>query len=352
MAERAAVTVYSTDGETSGNVNMPSVLKCPLRRDLVQFVHTNMRKNSRQAYGVQNHFGPMGIVAGHQHSARSWGTGRAVSRIPRVQGGGTHRAGQGAFGNMCRSGRMFAPTKVYRRWHRKINKTQKRQAVAACLAATASAPLVQARGHRLGEKVKEIPIVVDDSIESIKKTAAAVACLKSLGLEDELKKCLRKQTRSGKGKMRGRLYKRRRGPLVVYKNDDGLVQAFRNIPGVDLMCVDRPNLLQLAPGGVVGRLCVWSKSAFEALSERPTGKYLPQVIMTNSNLNALINSDQIQAVVNERKSVKKVNRKRNLLANKKVRFETFRGFSLEESASRKRKAENMDGKARKKFRQS
>jgi hypothetical protein len=41
-------------------------------------------------------------------------TGRAVARIPRVSGGGTHRAGQAAFGNMCRSGRMFAPTKVWR----------------------------------------------------------------------------------------------------------------------------------------------------------------------------------------------------------------------------------------------
>lgn len=49
---------------------------------------------------------------GHQTSAESWGTGRAVARIPRVRGGGTHRSGQGAFGNMCRGGRMFAPTKV------------------------------------------------------------------------------------------------------------------------------------------------------------------------------------------------------------------------------------------------
>lgn len=51
-------------------------------------------------------------VLGHQTSAESWGTGRAVARIPRVRGGGTHRSGQGAFGNMCRGGRMFAPTKV------------------------------------------------------------------------------------------------------------------------------------------------------------------------------------------------------------------------------------------------
>jgi large subunit ribosomal protein L4e len=52
-------------------------------------------------------------------------SGRAVARIPRVSGGGTHRAGQAAFGNMCRSGRMFAPTKIWRRWHIKINQGQK-----------------------------------------------------------------------------------------------------------------------------------------------------------------------------------------------------------------------------------
>jgi large subunit ribosomal protein L4e len=51
--------------------------------------------------------------------------GRAVARIPRVSGSGTHRAGQAAFGNMCRSGRMFAPTKVWRKWHQKLNINQK-----------------------------------------------------------------------------------------------------------------------------------------------------------------------------------------------------------------------------------
>jgi len=61
-----------------------------------------------------------------KHSAESWGTGRAVARIPRVSGSGTHRAGQGAFGNQCRKGRMFAPLKTWRRWHRKVNLKQKK----------------------------------------------------------------------------------------------------------------------------------------------------------------------------------------------------------------------------------
>lgn len=351
MAANKTVTVFTTDGTENGSVSVPDVFSVPLRRDLVQFVHTNMRKNARQAYGVQNHFGPMGIVAGHQHSAHSWGTGRAVSRIPRVSGGGTHRAGQAAFGNMCRGGRMFAPTKTYRRWHRKINKTQRQQAVASCVAATTVTALVQGRGHKV-EEVNEIPIVVSDEIQSIQKTKDAAECLKALGLGEELKKCQRKQSRPGKGKMRGRMYKRRRGPLIVYAEDDGLVKAFRNIPGVDLCKVDRLNLLELAPGGHVGRLCVWSKSAVEALDKFLDGKKVPQTLMKNADLNALINSDEIQAVLNPVKTTYTVQRKRNLLANKKTRFETFRGFSLEEVATRKRKAETMDKKARKKFRQS
>jgi hypothetical protein len=47
----------------------------------------SMAKNRRQAYAVSE-------KAGHQTSAESWGTGRAVARIPRVGGGGTHRSGQ------------------------------------------------------------------------------------------------------------------------------------------------------------------------------------------------------------------------------------------------------------------
>ncbi|KAK2101920.1 60S ribosomal protein L4 [Saguinus oedipus] len=116
---RPLISVYSEKGESSGkNVTLPAVFKALIQPDIVNFVHTNLRKNNRQPYAVSE-------LAGHQTSAESWGTGRAVARIPRVRGGGTHRSGQGAFGNMCRGGRMFAPTKTWRRWHRRVNTTQK-----------------------------------------------------------------------------------------------------------------------------------------------------------------------------------------------------------------------------------
>merc|ERR1712042_241014 len=159
---RPMISVYSEKGETSGkNVLMPAVFKSPIRPDVVHFIHDQMRKNARQAYAVSEQ-------AGHQTSAESWGTGRAVARIPRVRGGGTHRSGQGAFGNMCRGGRMFAPTKTWRRWHRRINTTQKRYAICSALAASALPALVMAKGHRI-EEIPEVPLVVDEKAEGLER---------------------------------------------------------------------------------------------------------------------------------------------------------------------------------------
>merc|ERR1712063_103282 len=173
MAARPIVQIWGAEGNRTGQVSLPGVLVAPIRSDVVQFVHTNLNKNNRQAYAVST-------KAGHQTSAESWGTGRAVARIPRVPGGGTHRAGQGAFGNMCRGGRMFAPTKVWRRWHRRVNLQQKRMAVCSALAASALPALVMARGHRV-EEVPEIPLVVSDAVESITKTSKAIDVLKAVG---------------------------------------------------------------------------------------------------------------------------------------------------------------------------
>merc|ERR1712054_597133 len=245
--------------------------------------------------------------AGMQTAAESWGTGRAVARIPRVPGGGTHRAGQGAFGNMCRGGRMFNPTKTWRSWHRKINVNQRRYAVCSALAASALPSLVMARGHRISE-VPECPLVLDASVESCDKTSKAVKILKEVGaFEDVEKSKASRQIRSGKGKMRNRRYVQRRGPLVVYGEDNGIRKAFRNISGVECCDVTTLNLLQLAPGGHLGRFVVFTESALAKLdalyggkngelSTEKKGYRLPRSMMTNSDLPRVINSDEVQAV--------------------------------------------------------
>lgn len=338
---RPLVSVFdaSNADKAVSQKTLPAVLTAPIRGDIVHYVHTLMAKNARQPYAVNN-------TAGMETPAVSWGTGRAVSRIPRVPGGGTQRSGQGAFGNMCRGGRMFAPTKIWRRWHRKINVNQRRFAVASALAASAVPALVMARGHRIDE-VPEVPLVLaDNSVAKIAKTKDAVALLKKFGADADVQRVRdSKKLRAGQGKMRNRRYVKRRGPLVVADGSENLSQAFRNIPGVEVASVDNLSLLDLAPGGHLGRFIIWTQGAFDKLDSifgtyeggaaSKKGFNLPRPEMTNADLARIINSDEIQSVVRPAVTAsKELPKKRNPLKNPEV-LSALNPFS----AAQKKRAE-------------
>lgn len=321
---RPQVTVHALTGEaTSAALPLPAVFSAPIRPDIVHSVFKSVNKNKRQAYAVSE-------MAGHQTSAESWGTGRAVARIPRVGGGGTSRSGQGAFGNMCRGGRMFAPTKTWRKWNVRVNQNEKRYATASAIAASAVASLVLARGHRV-EKIPEIPLVVSKDLESIQKTKDAIAALKAVGASSDLLKVLKsKKLRAGKGKYRSRRWTQRKGPLVVYAEDNGIVKALRNVPGVETANVTALNLLQLAPGAHLGRFVIWTEAAFakldqvwgsETVASSKVGYSLPANIISTSDVTRIINSAEIQSVVRPagQPTQKRVHvQKKNPLKNKQV----------------------------------
>jgi len=320
-AARPLITVYNDNNERAGStVCLPAVFRAPIRPDIVSTIHHEIAKNKRQPYCVN-------VDAGHQTSAESWGTGRAVARIPRVRGGGTHRSGQAAFGNMCRGGRMFAPTKTWRRWHRKINVAQKRYAMCSAIAATGVPALVMAKGHQIAG-IQEVPLVVADKVESFKKTKEAVVFLrKNKAWKDVEKVYATRRMRAGKGKLRNRRHVQKLGPLVVYDQDQGLTKAFRNIPGVDTIQVDALNLLKLAPGGHVGRFCIWTEAAFKKLdglygtwkksSESKKGWNLPMPKMANTDLSKLLKAEEIRKVLRapNRTIVKAKKTKTNPLKN-------------------------------------
>merc|ERR1712168_583989 len=117
------------------------------------------------------------------------------------------------------------------------------------------------------------------------------------------------------------------GPLVVYDQDQGLTKAFPQHPGVDLIKVDALNLLKLAPGGHVGRFCIWTEGAFKKLdglygtwrkgSESKKGWNLPMPKMANTDLSKLLKSEEIRKVLKapNRKIVKSKKTKANPLKN-------------------------------------
>lgn len=159
--------------------------------------------------------------------------------------------------------------------------------------------------------------------------------------------------------MRGRRYRQRRGPLVVYNPDtDGkeLVKAFRNIPGVETSSVFALNLLQLAPGGHLGRFIVWTSSAFAALDEiygsttTPSALkkdfLLPSNVVSNADITRLINSSEVQSVLREPKGYASTKRtgvqKKNPLRNKQVllRLNPYAGAFSKEKLGQKGLAED------------
>jgi len=251
---------------------------------------------------------------------------------------------------------MFAPTKTWRRWGRHINVQQKRYAMCSAIAATGIPSLVMAKGHRI-EQIPEVPLVLSDKVEELKKTKEAVQVLRKLKLWSEIEKVKNShRVRVGVGKMRNRRYVQKRGPLIIYNKDNGICRAFRNIPGVTLINVDRLNLLKIAPGGHLGRLCIWTASAFKKLdsiygtwrvaSKTKSHFNLPMPKMTNSDLSRLLKSDEIQQAVRPPRRIK-VRRvlKKNPLKNYRVMMKLNPYAGVQKKAARqvqeKRKADKQ-----------
>merc|ERR1712224_712352 len=157
-------------------------------------------------------------------------------------------------------------------------------------------------------------------VQAFQKTKEAVEFLRrNKAWADVAKVYATRRMRAGKGKLRNRRTVQKRGPLVIYNDDQGLTKAFRNIPGVDCIQVNNLNLLKLAPGGHVGRFCIWTEGAFKKLdglygtwrkpSSEKVGWNLPQPKMANTDLSALLKSEAIRKV---KRAVVKTNPLKNI----------------------------------------
>jgi large subunit ribosomal protein L4e len=88
-----------------------------------------------------------------------------------------------------------------------------------------------------------LPLVVDSL--NVETTRTLLSTLKKFGVGEELRKIRRsRKVRSGKGKLRNSRYVMRKGPLLVYGDENIFVKrTARNLPGIDTCHVARLNLL-------------------------------------------------------------------------------------------------------------
>ncbi len=254
------IKVYSLEGETVDEIELPTIFTEEFRPDLIKRAVISSQTARIQAWGTD----PM---AGKRTTAKSFGAGRGAAMVPRVKGSRHPAGSKGAFVPQATGGRRAHPPRAARIIHEKINKKEKRLAIRSAVAATANQELVEARGHQIGA-VPQIPLVVDDELCKVKKTSETRKILKKLGVYDDVVRAKSgRKIRAGKGKTRGRKYKTPKGPLLVVGEDKGISLGARNHPGVDIVVVDNLNAELLAPGTHPGRLTIYTKSAIEKLGE-------------------------------------------------------------------------------------
>jgi large subunit ribosomal protein L4e len=260
------IKIKDANNTEKGSVALPVQFDEEIRFDLVKRAVDAYLANNRQKYGAFEEAGKRASaeLSRRRHNYRgSYGFG--ISRVPRkiLSRRGTRMYWVGAFAPGTVGGRRAHPPKAEKNWEQKINDKERRKAIRSAISATMNKEVVLEKGHKVPV---DYPFVVDDSIESLTKTKELMELLKSLGFGDELKRTSVKKIRAGKGKSRGRKYKKKTGILIVVGNNCPLMKL-NNIPGVDVVNVHNLNAYVLAPGKAPGRLTLWTKSAVKKLEE-------------------------------------------------------------------------------------
>jgi large subunit ribosomal protein L4e len=246
------VNIYGMDGTVKEKIDLPKIFETPYRPDIIKKSFEVIHSNQRHPYGSDP-------LAGTRHAVASVGKGRGMSRVPRLTQGQAAALAPNVVG-----GRRAHPPKIERDWKEKMNKKENQLARNSALAATAVKEVVIKRGHRFDEKIT-LPIVVDDDFEKIKKTKEIIEVLQKIGIySDILRSANGKHVRAGKGKMRGRRYRVPKSLLIVCSKDV-VEKSSDNLSGIDIAKPHQLNIEHLAPGGIAGRLTIFTKSALTRL---------------------------------------------------------------------------------------
>jgi large subunit ribosomal protein L4e len=243
-------TVRDLDGEEAGEIDLPDVFETQYRPDVIRQAVLAAQANRKQDYGTDE-------FAGLRTPAESFGSGRGMAHVPR-EGGQARRVPQAV------GGRKAHPPKTEKDRGRSLNDKERKLAVRSAIAATTDEEIVEERGHDFGDV--ELPLVVSDEFETLKKTQATVETLEALEIADDIERANETKIKAGQGSARGRKYRRPQSILFVTSEEPS--RAARNLAGADVTTAREVNAEDLAPGGDGGRLTVWTESAIEEVADR------------------------------------------------------------------------------------
>ena len=261
------MNLVDLEGKKLKEIDLPNQFYEEIHPNLIWRAFLTIRANKRQPYGSFKE-------AGKQYSAKlsrrrrdyKGSYGHGISRVPRktLWHRGTQFGWVGAFAPGTVGGRRAHPPKAEKIWDKKINIKERRKAIRSAISATINKEYVMKRNHKLPENY---PIIIENKFEDLSKVKNVLKVLNNLGLKEELLRTKEVKIRAGKGKLRGRRYRTKIGPLIVVSNKCNLERCARNIPGIKIVKVNYLNVELLAPGSFPGRLTIYTQGAIEKLEK-------------------------------------------------------------------------------------
>lgn len=239
------IKIHNDIGEEKKEIELPRIFESRVRYDLIRKAVLALQSKRKQPYGTNER-------SGFRTTAESWGAGRGSAMVPRIKDGR-----RGAIVPQTVGGRKAHPPRSEKKFEKQINKKEKKLAIQSAIAATKKPEIVKERGH----KFEKAPIIVEDSFNQLKRTSEVKDFLEIVGAYQDVERAKKNRKKTKKG------YRTPKSLLITYNENNGIVRGARNLPGVDVVEAKKLNAEVLAPGGVPGRLSIYTKSALDKIME-------------------------------------------------------------------------------------
>lgn len=261
------ISILDTEGKSKREIDT-FIFNGEIREDIVQKVVET--KKIRQPFSNFYLGGMQASAAGKiRHARRRWKTacGRGISRVPRkiFWRRGTQFYWEAATVSGTRGGRRAHPPKILSMINtKKINKKEARIAFLSALALTCSAEHLTKKYKGVNKTTINLPIVVEDKIMDM-KTKELLGSIKKILGELSGVAIQKRKVRPGKGKMRGRKYKKSAGALLVIGNEEE-----RKVKGIEVKKAGELRTSDLFSNGA--RLTIYTEKSIIDLEERLSDK--------------------------------------------------------------------------------
>ena len=255
--------ILDKTGKSIKQIELPAGFSEKIRKDLILKVFEAQKRKVPMGtmFGAGAFYSASGISRKKRHS---WKVtyGKGIARTPRkiMSREGSSFNWVGATAPNTRGGRRAHPPKPEENQFKKVNKKELVLAFNSALSATTNKEIL---GKKYNQEVKaNMPIVFSDDVLKI-KTKEFFALLQTVYGENFEKLLQKKTVRAGKGKLRGRKYKKNAGLLFVLASNEKM-----NRKGISVVKVHDLTVSDLAPNGNVGRFAAFTEKAVKQIETK------------------------------------------------------------------------------------